>query len=240
MHPRNEVEQHLHMALEAIYLTSIKWPGVESALELYTTLVEACIKAYDGGSDRSYSIGPPNGVVRALPRSLDSSTYLDGVSEPQVPSVSPELALLEISPQTPEKILPSNDTRHTLHPNEPDDEDKQSRTLASPLLSPEKPTQGRTESVQFDPSPYQNPLPSPLATGFSGLSWDSMYDQDFLMSSIDGQHSQYLIPLAIPQQPQDGLNLEQQSELMSNLESNGLAGLLRETSPADYFVGIGR
>ena len=46
-HFRVEVKHHLQVALEGIYLVSLKWPGVESALDLYTTLAETCLKAYE-------------------------------------------------------------------------------------------------------------------------------------------------------------------------------------------------
>ena len=46
-HPKAEVEQHLQAALEAIYIVSRKWPGVESALDLYMTLADTCLKAYE-------------------------------------------------------------------------------------------------------------------------------------------------------------------------------------------------
>ena len=55
MHPKSEVMKYIEMAQEAIYLSSMRWPGVESALDLYDTLVLACLKVYDAPeiSDRS-------------------------------------------------------------------------------------------------------------------------------------------------------------------------------------------
>ena len=47
-HPKSEVMRYIEMAQEAIYLSSARWPGVESALDLYSTLILACLKVYDG------------------------------------------------------------------------------------------------------------------------------------------------------------------------------------------------
>ena len=46
-HPKPEVMRHIEMAQEAIYLSSARWPGVESALDLYGTLIVAYLKVYD-------------------------------------------------------------------------------------------------------------------------------------------------------------------------------------------------
>ena len=46
-HPRNEVEDCLKIAVEAMCLAAERWPGVESALELYHSLIAACLKAYE-------------------------------------------------------------------------------------------------------------------------------------------------------------------------------------------------
>ncbi|PLB38784.1 putative C6 transcription factor [Aspergillus candidus] len=56
-HPIEEVMGHLEVAMEAIALASRRWPGVESALILYQSLVTACLKAYN--TDESFVVSSP-------------------------------------------------------------------------------------------------------------------------------------------------------------------------------------
>jgi hypothetical protein len=53
-HPVDEVKVHLKTALRAINHTSQRWPGVQSALQLYQNLIQGCLKAYS--DDASYVI----------------------------------------------------------------------------------------------------------------------------------------------------------------------------------------
>jgi len=57
-HPLEEVQGHLDVALEAIALAAERWPGVESALRLYKSLITACLKAYE--SDESFVVHSPS------------------------------------------------------------------------------------------------------------------------------------------------------------------------------------
>ncbi|KAE8145459.1 fungal-specific transcription factor domain-containing protein [Aspergillus avenaceus] len=57
-HPIDEVKHHLEVALEAIVLAAQRWPGVESALVLYRSLVIACLKAYN--TDESFVVQSPS------------------------------------------------------------------------------------------------------------------------------------------------------------------------------------
>jgi hypothetical protein len=56
-HPIEEVKPHLDTALDAIAHTSERWPGVQSALQLYQNLIRGCLKAYSG--DASYVVRSP-------------------------------------------------------------------------------------------------------------------------------------------------------------------------------------
>ena len=57
-HPIDEARAHLNVALEAIVLAAERWPGVESALLLYKSLVTACLKAYD--TEESFVVHSPS------------------------------------------------------------------------------------------------------------------------------------------------------------------------------------
>jgi hypothetical protein len=58
-YPREEVERDLAVALESIKTASFRWPGVESALELYNTLIPAYMRIYDQKGDVDASAGSP-------------------------------------------------------------------------------------------------------------------------------------------------------------------------------------
>ena len=79
-HPRREVQEHLNTVLEAIFLASERWPGVASALELYTNLVTACLKVYDGSSETSYVVTSPSN--KASPASSQDVTTPPPISSP--------------------------------------------------------------------------------------------------------------------------------------------------------------
>jgi hypothetical protein len=59
-HPREEVQQDLDVALECIKLASERWPGVISALELYKTLITACMRIYDQAGNVEISAASPS------------------------------------------------------------------------------------------------------------------------------------------------------------------------------------
>lgn len=46
-HPIEEVKAYLDVALESINLASERWPGVQSAAQLYQHLIRGCLKVYD-------------------------------------------------------------------------------------------------------------------------------------------------------------------------------------------------
>jgi hypothetical protein len=57
-HPIEEVRGHLVTALDGIARAAERWPGVESAMRLYNSLVAACLKAY--GTDESFVVHSPS------------------------------------------------------------------------------------------------------------------------------------------------------------------------------------
>ena len=53
LHPAEEVRQHVNDALIAIGYAKDRWPGVQSALQLYDNLVRGCFKAYENDAAQS-------------------------------------------------------------------------------------------------------------------------------------------------------------------------------------------
>ncbi|KAJ9669446.1 hypothetical protein H2201_000313 [Coniosporium apollinis] len=62
-HSREDVMYHLDVALEAVELASVRWPGVASALELYRNLIGACIKVYDKHGDIPIAANSPSDMA---------------------------------------------------------------------------------------------------------------------------------------------------------------------------------
>ena len=235
-HPKMDVERHLTTALEAIYWASQKWPGVDAARELYTTLVEACLKAYDGDEEISYSVGSPKANAAASPQSIDTppplstpstihstlaSAQTDAQSPPFIYNVEHSEAMpATTAPPTTQSIDFANGVSHPLQATSLDHGAEYANSSGS-------------QEILFDPNSYNNPLPSPLDYGYSPEVSDAFYpsfshDRNHYFDSIGEQYTQYLQAQYMPQGPMDGLNLEQQSELMNTLELNGLYGLSAE------------
>ena len=241
-HPRVDVEQYLQTALEAIYLASKKWPGVESALELYTTLADACLKAYDGEKEASYGIGSPaHKAAAASPQSIDtppplstpSTAYSSMAPSQQFSTVSPPLSYtFAVNHSQPQLEHSDTASRH--------DSQRGPEGVGNNVTIPRAPLSeyvpgSNSHALLFDASSFSNPLPSPISYGYGPTSLETMYERDFFLGSMDDQYAQYPHNGYISQQPIDGLNMEQQSELMNNLEMNGLNIPISETSPGSNF-----
>lgn len=81
MHSREEVESHMRVALESIRLSSERWPGVASAMELYYNLIEACMKIFDKDGDVPITAGSPSDTA-----SVVSSNVVDGINRSRTTS----------------------------------------------------------------------------------------------------------------------------------------------------------
>jgi hypothetical protein len=76
-HSKEEVTKHLEVALECISLAIERWPGVASALDLYTSLIEACLKIYDKDGDIPIAAGSPAESAADGGRSRTSSPTVE-------------------------------------------------------------------------------------------------------------------------------------------------------------------
>lgn len=80
-HSREEVESHMNVALESIRLSSERWPGVASAMELYFNLIEACMKIFDKDGDVPITAGSPSDTASVI-----SSNIVDGINRSRTTS----------------------------------------------------------------------------------------------------------------------------------------------------------
>ena len=247
-HPKMEVETHLNKVLEAIYLASERWPGVESALELYDDLVKACLKAYDGNSETSYVVSSPSN--RPSPASSSE------VATPP-PLSSPAMALRSISP-THKSQDQSSPFGSAIDSTQNAQLHKANAQAGTVTLMPENRRTFQTipsrhsiaqqhflhppvayEDTSFNPNSVYNTLPSsipglqdwvpnntlPFSTAPQMVPFSTVEEQNYHLPFIGNQYSQYLQAQYEPPQPVRTLNHEQQIELMNTLEMDGLQDL---------------
>ena len=81
VHSREEVQGHMNIALESIRLSSERWPGVASAMELYYNLIGACMKIFDKDGDVPIAAGSPSDTA-----SVVSSNIVDGINRSRTTS----------------------------------------------------------------------------------------------------------------------------------------------------------
>jgi hypothetical protein len=103
-HQIDEVKAHLEIALKAINHTSERWPGVQSALQLYENLIQGCLKAYS--SDASYVVRSPPSVNEEAGLSPPAASY--GSASPAAPSLATHQ-----SPQSQHWSSTESDYQHT-------------------------------------------------------------------------------------------------------------------------------
>ena len=215
---KEKIENSIDIAQEAISLASERWPGVESALELYQNLIAACLKAYDGNSDASYVVDSSSSKASpaslrevftplTLPSSI-SSISSPPYSDHQGPSssssgyqpyrVSPTLSNYSVSdPGMP------NDVHNGTMPNMP----RQSSFDYSLMY----------QDASFNPGSMFNAFPQTFSAVPPYQATANNSGQ--YLCAPGEQYSQYLHAPYMPQQPMRTLNQEEQFELMKNLEN---------------------
>lgn len=72
LHPREEVENVLQIALEAAERASERWPGVKSAKELYENLIAPCMRIYEKDCDVPIAATSP-ASISSVPEQYGSS-----------------------------------------------------------------------------------------------------------------------------------------------------------------------
>lgn len=223
-YPRTRVEKDISEAQQAMFLASQRWPGVESALELYQNLIAACLKAYDGNSETSYVIDSsssktsPASLQETLTPPMATSAFESvgsprqkqepprsspswSQSEERVPYLSPTLT----NHSTSESGL-SNSFQSGVTPPPPD---YQYVVNQSTSFDP--------RSSSYDPQSLFNPFPQVFDTFQSFPCPNNGHGQ--YLGSMGEQYSQYFHAPYVPQQPFPSLGQEQWPDLMKTLEN---------------------
>lgn len=191
-HPKEEVIDHINIAMQVLGVSAERWPGVESCLQLYRSLIAGCLKAY--GSDESFVVQSPSN------RPSPASTH-DVASPQQMSSPDPGTTASLMPPQRPSlsngPATASSDTCYTNDSLESSaaysahsgyNQSDTQRTLPQPSVSPfltdcaspqptvttlcnSPPALTQAQSL-FDPSSFYNPIPS-VVPGLQ--NWDANY-----------------------------------------------------------------
>ena len=74
--PRSEVEQQLQIGMDSIELAAERWPGVSSARELYTHIIDAVLRIYDKDGDVPVTANSPSDGSSPPTHLSDASTRL--------------------------------------------------------------------------------------------------------------------------------------------------------------------
>ena len=236
-HPKPELELHLRTALEAMHLASLKWPGVAPALELYSTLAEACMTAYEGDSMVKYgarsSKDPTPSDIGTIPAQMSASFTADGSPTSRYNGVLSESSHgrrieTQVQVATDGPGVDSLFLQHSIPPSS-------SLPAATYSLGPEP-----SQQLSFDLSAYSNPLPQPLSYNPTASHTEGAIDRSLFFGTFGDPYTQILHAEYVNPGPITGLSLEQQSELMHNLEASRVGGQLRETSPRQTLRAVGQ
>lgn len=187
-HPIEEVKVHLDVALNAINHTSERWPGVQSALQLYQNLIQGCLKVYSG--DASYiARSPPltleeSSLSSRAPSYSPASSFPPSLGAPRSP-LSPRESHGESqvgyqndvhsSPEQANSSTLSHSSEHSFHTLQTQEQDDH-HLLRSSFQQPSTPSEQNTQSIShfelptledygmptFDPNSVNNEFPSTI------------------------------------------------------------------------------
>jgi hypothetical protein len=251
-HPRTEVETHFENAMQALVLSSERWPGTNAAARLYKKLIKATLKSYVEESEIS-SVSYSNST-----KASSMSPFVERPSQSPISTPS----TTAYSSKHPDQGSSSSYGYAIESPQSQLEEHSPQPTLSSHyhgMVPSVSSNSDRLEVPRFQSSsPFQEPAYAAddaafglFSTGTSDLtSWKPEYSltsqADPENTSLDFDPLQFDTLLAQQQQqgslpylqdydyhPRSGsLSQEQQSELMDTLETDGLEymeGYLEQT-----------
>ena len=237
-HAKAELEKLLRTAQEGIYLAAERWPGVESALALYDQLGTACLKAYDYENvtfrlPGPSSIQPWHGGSQAVDGQIKpckssattnstSSIYNDHPWDRSLTTSN----LLQSDPLPTQQAYSSpGRSENTLS-----DSGKSEITHGDTTQPPGTPN----FTMPFNPISAYSTFPSNLPD-LRPWALPAQQAPEQYLGFIGDQYLQYFHAPYIHHQPMRRLSQEEQTELMINLETNGLYGQNILDEPPRFF-----
>ena len=186
-HPRAEVELHLGNVLQTIRYAIERWPGVQSAIELYQTLIRSCLKAYE--TDRSYVVQSPSNKASPVSPMYDAGSPTTNAYSPA--TTAPSLAMSQ-SPQTfAEQFSPPLPQIDTIASN--------GLANSSPIFTGQPLNGGYSTSAPSPNKISMNDIPSQngnaVQSNDAGLVTNASY---FGLANFDPNSISNILPSAIP------------------------------------------
>lgn len=225
LHSREEVEEHLDIAIDTIVKSQERWPGTEAACQLYSKLAKACLRSYD----TSESSQPTSSLSANSPSSFAdaNSPSTSEISSATTGSVAHSAKPLGIPPQfgyvfdqMPEPI---SNFDYSIPPSQP------SFRSNSIFMSPSNLQSDRRFSY-FPPDFAQAPsLPNAWEPAAASSQPQAMSNQSLVESTYFTQSAPFsFAPHLFGEQicetgnsRQGSLSQQQQFELMQSLEADG-------------------
>ncbi|KAL8950697.1 MAG: hypothetical protein Q9222_003283 [Ikaeria aurantiellina] len=229
------VENCISQAQECIAAASSIWPGVEAAMELYETLISACLRAYDAPEIPSVVIKPE------VNETTSPTTSHRNASQPLASSPSTMVSSYD-SPQSSENAAPPSPSsfvahRDSLRPATLSDQpgqlaaayDFDARNAEFPKMAWQPMYSGPPFASHPPNYPKQLPLPS-LQDTAPYFAQQAQVDFTTPLSSYENYFAlmgdpylQDFQPPGLRQPSFSSLSQEEQCELMRNLESESVA-----------------
>lgn len=250
LHPKEEVEELIEVAINVISKCRERWPGSASAAELYSKLGGACLKSYNISdhihSSSSLSANSPASFTDpASPISEHSSATTGSLAYNQV-SIDPSPAFCYVFDQAPDPFA-ANEYHKTVAP-------LPSFRSGSIFVNPASRTDRRfsyfpPDSQQLLPPPT-NPNPwgsmtmstpnPPLQVTTSNMTNSFSFNEPssyFMNTQYDFGPQFYSEQNFDLPDRQGSLSFAQQRELLENLEVEGLSGIdsYLNMDPSQYY-----
>ncbi|KAF7884488.1 uncharacterized protein EAF02_004824 [Botrytis sinoallii] len=241
LHTKEELEEHISLALDIVARSRERWPGTQATSELYMTLTKASLKSYELGDNSlsSFSATSPSltdanspsasehssATSTSLPHSQHNAQHNNAYQSP------PQFGY--VFNQMPEQI-PPYDYSHPLPPLQPSfrsnsifvspssgQSDRRFSYFPPEFTQPQQPQSypmpwGPVSHTQQHQLPPQAPLPpmqQSLATNMPYFSQPEYYNFPPHLFSQDNFEAGLR---------SGSLSQEQQTELMHSLETEGL------------------
>jgi hypothetical protein len=261
-HAKQEFEELVKLSISVMERCTDRWPGTQSAAELYARLSTACLKAYEGPADASHSssslsANSPASLDANSPMSEQSNTTATSIANSVSQKSEPPPAFGYVFNQSPDNFAATEYHNSLQFPPQP------SFRSNSIFVSPSsRPTDRRfsyfpPDFTQQQPEPsQQQPQQQPMPPAWDPSNVPSTNSSLSIPTSSPIQNftpldeNQYFIQPTYNFGPQlyteqtfempdrmGSLSYSQQAELMQDLETDGMSGIdsYLGLAPPNYF-----